>query len=386
MNITLLVTDEDLNVLGDPIAVWDNLDVTKHFNEPSSGSVMIPCYPGYMQIVQPGNRLVVIRDGQIWCAGPMEIPQEGSYGIGDSGEAPPGRVKIYFSDDLALLAGYYTWPTPGSAWSAQPSNTPRTITSTNAETILRTLVNENCGPGALAARQIPNLVLDSVTSVGTSISVTTTFERLLDVCRRVAIDGGGLGFRTRQDAGQIKFGVYAPVDRTNTARFSLGLGNLRSVNWKISAPTVTHALVAGGEEASRVFVEVSDAPAAASWWRVEEFVEKSDAANDTNGDLTQAGKESLAAGASPVELATVTVDTEDLKAGRDFNLGDKVTIVLPTGLEVADLVRSITLQASPKTGEYVTSVVGTAEASTNPKIIQLMREHARRLGRLEAGK
>lgn len=384
MALTILVTDEDLNVVGDPLVDWISLDTTLKFNEPASGIITLVAYPEVMEQLQPGNRIVIIRDGEIWCAGPMEIPQDFTWGIGESAEPDPGRVVVNFSDDLALIAGYITWPTPASAWSAQPSNTPRTITATNAEDIIRTLVNENCGPGAIAARQIPNLVLDADAGVGTSTSVTTTFEALLDTCRRVAIDGGNIGFRTRQDAGQIKFGCYASVDRTDTARFSKGLGNLRAVQFKLSAPTVTNALVAGGEETTRVYVDVANAAASTSWWRVEKFVEKSDAANDTNGELTQAGNEELANGASPVELATVTVDTEDLKAGRDFTLGDKVTVALPTGLEVADIVRSIHLQATPRTGEYVTSVVGSPEATTDPKFVQLVRELSRRLGRLEA--
>ncbi|WP_346770369.1 hypothetical protein [Streptomyces sp. N502] len=85
-----------------------------------------------------------------------------------------------------------------------------------------------------------------------------------------------------------------------------------------------------------------------------------------------------------MELATVTVDTEDLKAGRDYTLGDRVTVALPTGLEVADLVRSIHLQATPTSGEYVTSLVGSPEATSDPQMVRLVRELGRRLGRLEA--
>lgn len=384
MAIDLLVTDENLTIQGDPLSDWTSLDVTRRFNEPASGSVELPAYPEVMAQLQPGNRIVVIRDGAIWCAGPMEVPQDFTWSIGESSEPDPGKVSVDFSDDLAVVAGYVTWPTPGSAWSAQPATASRTITATNAETIIRTLVNENCGPGALTARQVPSLVLDSVASVGTSTSVTTRFEALLDTCRRVAVDGGGIGFRTRQDGTQIKFGCYAPADLTSTARFSSGLGNLRSVQFKQSAPTVTHALVGGGSGGSRVFVEVSDTGAASTWWRVEKFVDKGDVANDTNGELTAAGNEELASGAQPVELATVTVDTEDLKAGRDFDLGDKVTIALPTGLEVAEVVRSIHLQASPSGGEYVSSLVGSPEATSDPRMVRLIRELGRRLGRLEA--
>jgi hypothetical protein len=384
--IQLLVTDRDLIVQGDPINDWLSLDVTSRFNEPGGGSVQLVAHPQVMAQLQPGHRLVVIRDGAIWSAGPMEITQDYSWGIGSDGQAPPGQVTVAFSDDLAVPAGYLTWANPAATWAAQPDTASYSLTATNAEVIIRTLVNLNCGPGALAARQIPHLVLDDVAGVGTTTTVNTRFEGLLATCRRVAVDGGAIGFRTRQDGQQIKFGCYQPRDLTATARFSEGLGNLRSITYKQSAPTVTHALVQGSEveaPADRKFTEIADAAAAAAWWRVEQLVSGS-ADDDTAGELTQEGTAALSDGAAPVELATVTVDTEDLKAGRDFGLGDRVTVALPTGLEVADVVRSIHLQATPGSGEHVTSLVGSPSATSDPQIVRLVRELGRRLGRLEA--
>ncbi|WP_318202971.1 siphovirus ReqiPepy6 Gp37-like family protein [Streptomyces sp. SCL15-4] len=383
MAVQLLITDRDLVVQGDPLTDWSSLDVTQVFNEPGTGSVDLTAHAEVMAQLQPGNRLMVIRDGQVWMAGPMEVPQDYSWGIAGDGEPPPGKVTVTFTDDLALPAGYLTWPAPGSAWSAQP-DTSRKITATNAEQVIRQLVNENCGPGALAARRIPHFALGPVAGVGTTVSVDTRLERLLDVCRRVATDGGGLGIRARQAGSQILFEVYQPVDRTATARFSAGLGNLRSFTFRRSAPTVTHALVTGAEQAfPRPYVEVSDTAAASAWWRVEQLVDSSADSND-GGQLTQEGKQALAEGAAPVELATVTVDTEDLRAGRDFALGDRVTVALPTGVEVADLVRSIRLQASPESGEQVTSLIGSPDATTDPQMVRIVRELSRRLGRIEA--
>ena len=384
MAITLLVTDQDLAPVGDVIDGWTSLDVTRRFNEPASGTVELPASPEVAEILAEGHRLVVMRDGQVWCAGPMEVPQEWEVGWGESGQAPPGTITVHFSDDLARIAGYITWPDPAVAWSSQPAGAWRTITGQTGEQIIRQLITENCGPAARPERQIPALALGAVAGVGTTTSVNTRFEPLLEACRRVAIDAGGLGFRTRQSGGQILFEVYAPRDLTGTARFSFGLGNLRHLRAKVSAPTVTHALVAGTElEFDRAFVQVADTAAASRWYRVERFIDGS-AETDDDGELTQAGKEALAEGAAPVELATVTVDTPDLRAGRDFDLGDRVSIVLPSGAEVADLVRSIHLQASPTGGEYVTSLVGSAEATSDPAMVRLVRDLTRRVGRIVA--
>lgn len=382
MAIQLLVTDENLAVQGDPLDGWTSLDVTKKFNEPASGSVTLPAWPEIMAQLMPGNRLVVIRDGQIWTAGPLEVPTDYSWSI--ENERNPGEVVVNFSDDLARVAGYITWPEPALAWPGQHGNTYRQFLAINSETIVRTLVNENCGPGALSARRIPNFVLDAVAGTGATWVARTRFEPLLEVCRRVAAPGA-MGFRTRQDGNQIKFGCYDPADLTATARFSVSLGNLRAVRFKQSAPELTHALVAGTEAESsttRAFVEVADAMAAGLWWRVEKFIDGG-AETDADDELTMAGSTELAGGSAPVELATVTVDTEDLQAGRDFDLGDRVSVALPHGLEVTDIVRSIHLQATPEAGEYVTTLIGSPEATTAPRSVQLIRELSRRLGRLE---
>ena len=382
--ITLLVTDQNLVVQGPPLQGWTDLTSTLNFNTPDSTQVTLPAYPEYMAQLQPGNRLVVIRDGDIWSAGPLEVPDDFSWGIGvDVNEPAPGKVTINATNDLGRIAGYLTYPDPTLAFSAQvkTADNVRSITDTNAETIIRTLVTENCGPGALAARQIPNLVLDAAAGVGSNTSISTRFEALLDVCRTVA-SGDGLGFYTRQDGSQIKFGVYLPADRTATARFSVGLGNLRSVQFKRSAPTATAELVQGGDTGSREYVEVNSA-AESEWYRVEKLVDQSGTTN-TNGELTQAGGLELGNDDPQATLATVTVDTDRLKAGRDFGLGDQVTVELPTGLEVVDVVRSITLTAQPNAGELVTSVIGTQDATTSSYINKVVRNLARRLGRLEA--
>lgn len=389
MAIKLLVSDPDLRFVGDPLSGWTSLDCTRRFNEPGAGSVELPADPWVMAQLQPGNRLTVVRDDAVWMTGPLEVPQDYSWGIGDSSEPDPGKVTVTFSDDLAVLAGYITWPLPASAWSAQPDSKDtgvRSIANTSGETIIRTLVDENCGPSALPARRMPHLALELAAGVGDLTSVSTRFEPLLECARRVAIDGGNIGFRTRVESGQILFGCYQPADKTAVARFSKGLGNLRSLQYKQSAPTVTNALVQGGEveaPADRIFVEVADAAASAAWWRVEKLVDASED-DDSKGELTAAGNEELSGGAAPVELSTVTVDTDDLKAGRDYDLGDRATVELPTGQEVADIVRSIHLQATPESGEYVTALIGSPQATTDPATVRLIRELGRRLGRLEA--
>ncbi|MFD3483774.1 siphovirus ReqiPepy6 Gp37-like family protein [Streptomyces sp. NPDC058665] len=389
--IQLLVTDRNLNILGDPLDGWTALTSELNFIVPAAGSVSLPAHPAYMELLQPGARMVVIRDGEVWSAGPLEQPQDYTWDLAANAD---GTVKVTFSDDLARVAGYLTYPEPAKAFNAQTttSDVTRKLTATNAETIIRTLVNENCGPGAITARRIERLVLDTVASVGSNRTVSTRFEPLLDACRTAAA-ADGLGFHTRQVGDEIRFGVYAPVDRSGTARFSAGLGNLRSVSFTMGAPLATSELVQGGEDPAqqvgegdpaneRVYVEVASG-AATDWYRVEKLIEQS-GKDDADGELTQAGVLAFGNDNPQASLATVTVDTPDLRAGRDYGLGDRVTVELPTGLEVTDLVRTIRLETTPDGGELVTTVIGDSDKTTTTATVRAVRDLARRLGRLEA--
>ncbi|MGC4912736.1 siphovirus ReqiPepy6 Gp37-like family protein [Streptomyces albogriseolus] len=388
MALQLLVTDRNLNVVGDPLHGWTRLACDLTWNRPASGEVQLPAWPQYMELLQPGHRLVVVRDKQVWCAGPMEEPQDYAW---DLGANAGGTVTVRFSDDLARVAGYLTYPEPTKQFAAQDTVTDRlrTFTSTNNELIIRQLVDENCGPGALAARRIEQLVLDDVAGVGSTRSLSTRFAPLLDACREAAAPDG-LGFRTRQVGNEIRFGVYAPRDLTGTARFSAGLGNLRSLRFTLGAPRATSELVQGGGDPDdaatppnvRVYVEVTSG-AAADWYRVEKLVDKTGTDDDIGGELTQAGTLALEDDNPQASLSTVTVDTEDLRAGRDYFLGDRVTVALPTGLEVADIVQTIRLEATPDEGELVTSVIGNSDKTTTTATVRTVRDLARRLGRLE---
>ncbi|MFE9923264.1 siphovirus ReqiPepy6 Gp37-like family protein [Streptomyces sp. NPDC005774] len=388
MALQLLVTDRNLNVVGDPLDGWTSLACDLNFNKPASGQVALPARPEVMQLLQPGHRLVVVRDKAVWCAGPMEEPQDYAWDLeANSG----GTVNVRFSDDLARVAGYVAYPEPSKTFAAQDTVTDRhrVFTSQNAETIIRTLVSENCGPGALTARRIQRLVLDGVAGVGGNRSLSTRFDPLLDACREVAATDG-LGVRTRQVGDEIRFGVYAPRDLTSTARFSSGLGNLRSLRFTMGAPTATSELVQGGGDPDdaatppniRVYREVTSGHAA-DWYRVEKLIDKTGTESDIDGELTQAGTLALGEDNPQASLSTVTVDTEDLRAGRDFFLGDRVTVALPTGLEIADVVQTIRLEATPDEGELVTSVIGNSDKTTMTATVRTVRDLARRLGRLE---
>jgi hypothetical protein len=381
MDITILVTDRELNVVGDPIDKWVSLDVTLKHNEPASGTLVVPAVPAVTDLLQGGHRVVVVREGQIFCAGPMERPDELQWSLGGQ-DAEPGTVTVVFSDDLATVMARNTYPVPSAASTAQTAAAQWTATNVNAETVIRTLVDVNAGPLALPTRRIPRLALDGIAGVGTNISEATRFEPLGDVLRRAAVAGGGIAFRTRQLDDQILFGVIPSNDLTGSVRFSAGLGNLRSVTYQPEAPRANVAIVGGqGEGTARTIRERVDQDSVDRWGRLEIFVDRRDT-NDT-AILDQAGDEALAENAETARLATVTIDLPDQKYGVHYQLNDLVSVEVRPGLLVNDLVRAVHLTASPPSGDLVTALVGSQAATTDRETVRQLRALSRRITRME---
>lgn len=377
---TILITDQTLNVVGDPIATWTSIDVTLKFNEPGSGLFTAPGYPWIRSQMAPGNRVVVIRDQQILIAGPIE---KWLYERSDDGDnAGDGTLTVNFSDDLALVAAHLTYPDPTLTPGAQVID--NWIFTGNAELGLRALADGNCGPSALAARQIPNLVLGTVAGVGTTVTAATAdrMEPLCDVMRRIAISGGGLGFRTRQQGNQILFEVYQPTDMTGQVVFAFGAGNLKYVAYEVTAPTATAAIVGGqGDGADRLLLERTNDGGAASWGRMETLVNRP--GNDPTADLQAAGDEALAGGAETARVPTSTSDTPFQRYGTDYDLGTIVSVESWPGSMISDLVMTVHLQIFPTAGEVVSVTVGSQAESSDPAWLQRLRAMDRRVGYLE---
>jgi hypothetical protein len=382
VDITVLITDRNLNVVGDPITCWDTVDCTLRWNEPGSGQFTAPGYDWIREQVMPGNRVVVLRDGGIFTSGPIE---KRMYERSDDGETSGvGKYTVDFADDLALVAGRITYPNPALAPSAQ--NVQSYTFTGNAETAMRNLVRLNAGPDALAARRVPRLVLGELRGIGGTAVVNTRFEPLGDALRSAAVAGGGLGFRTRQNplpgTAEILFEVFAPADKTNEVRFGFSLGNLRYLSYEESAPTATAAITGGqGEAGDSYVIERTNAAAEAEWGRFETLV--SQPGGNPLPELEQAGDEKLAEGGPTARLTSSAWDSEEQRYGVHYGMGDKVSIEVWPGYVVSDVVRLVHLQAWATAGELISPMVGSQEAIHDPEWIRQMRYIDRRVGRLE---
>jgi hypothetical protein len=383
---TILITDPHLNVVGDPITEWISLDVTLRWNEPGSGLFTAPGYPWIREQLAPGRRAVIIRQpdralgypGSILISGPIE---KWLHERSDDGQnAGDGMLTVNFADDFAWIAARCAYANPNVAPEDQDLDN-WTFTG-NAETALRQLADKNAGPGALAARRVPQLALGDVASVGSSITVKADLmEPLADVMRRAAIAGGGLGFRTRQVGNQILFEVYDPPDKSGEVRFGFGLGNMKYLAYEVSAPTATAAIVGGQGTGADRYVLERIAADATTWGRMEKLVSRP--GSGAVADLQADGDKELADGAATVRLPSNVVDTVDQQYGVHYDLGTRVSIESWPGESYSDLVTTVHLQAWPTAGEVVSATVGSQAATSEPAWIARFRALDARVGRIE---
>jgi len=392
---TVLVTDRNLNVIGDPLSIWMTLDLTLRFNEPSSGQITIPGYPWVRDQLLPGNRVVCVRraagTATVILAGPIESVQYERADDGENGGA--GKVTVTWSDDLVWLAGRVAYP--------NPAQTPETQTvdywtwSGSTESGLYALVNGNCGPGALAARRVPRMVMAPIRTLPGTVVVSSTigqarFTPVSEVARDMASRGGGLGIRTYQamQTKEIVFEVYAPRDLTNQVRFGFGLGNLKYISYEQTMPEAT-AVVVGGQfnvedvaaGADKFVMEVKDAIDEAAWGRVETYLARP--GNDAQADLTAEANQELDDKGESSRLSSTAADSPDQRYGVHYGLGDIVSIEFWTGQAFADVVRLVHIQAWPTAGEVVSTTIGTQATTFDRATNQTLRRIDRRVGRLE---
>lgn len=380
--LTLLTTDAQLNVVGDPIVCWKQVEAVQRLNMPGSGQFTAPAYPWLLDQVEAAHRLMLIRNGSVWLSGPIE---QMHLGRGVSGEnSGVGLVRTTWADDMAMFGARVTYPDPALASNAQTTH-EHWVTTGNAELALRTLVSGNAGPTALTPRQIPKLVLGDLAGVGNAVTFSTRFEVLTEALRTVAERGGGLAFRTRQVGRQILFEVRRPVDRSASLRFGFNLGNLSELEYTWTSPTASVVLVGGaGEGVNRVIVERTNADAVTRYGRSERFVDSRGA--DAHDELLKAGDEALTEGAETAQLTTVTVDTRyaHFGPGLDMDLGDLASVQVWPGREVTETIRSATLTATAGGGEQIAVTVGGQEAMADPEWVRKLRRVDRELRYLQA--
>lgn len=378
-DIYLLITDRNLNVVADPVECWDSVDCTLRHNEVSTGVFTAPAYDWIWDALQPLNRVVVIRNSDVFMAGPWEKRMREQSDDGENSGI--GKMTVNFADDLALVVSRNAVPEPLKTIGTQAID--HWAYNDNVEVVLQSLADLNAGPSARAERRIPRLIMGGATGAGTTVTGKLRMDQLGDAMRSIALAGGGVGFRTRQDdANFIRYETYGPRDLSNDVRFSFGLGNLRYLAYEETAPTASTIYTGGqGEGADRLLYDRTDTALESVWGRREQYQPRP--GSDPAADLYRDADEVIAREAATARLQSSAWDSEDQQFGKHYGLGDRVSVEVAPGQQVSDLVRNVHLQAWATAGELVSAMVGGQDANSDPQWVYQLRQMMRRLSVLE---
>ncbi|WP_030526603.1 Gp37-like protein [Phycicoccus jejuensis] len=329
----------------------DKLELVERCNKPDSLQITGPL--GHLRsLLTPGGGCTLEDEDGVRFSGPL-------INFSKSGK---GSGVATFASDLVWPWGRICYPTPGAAWEDQTADYD--VRSGSAESVLLAFLNANAGPGALANRRVPGLILPASSGRGGARKITARFDNLGQLMHDIA-ESAGLRVTVTQDGTDLVVAVESSPDLSATAKYGTdeqgGPGSLGDGwDYTVQAPGATRALVGGGGEgAARILRERGDAAAEALWsQRIETFVDQRNT-SDT-AELDKAGDDELADKASPVDISVTVPDVPGRRLGRDVPLGALVGLDLD-GDFVADRLRQVTTVVT-KEGQDVSGVVGSPDA------------------------
>jgi hypothetical protein len=305
---------------------YESAEIIARVNDVSTWTVTLPTdtEAGQRFVTDTFARLEVAHDGLAWRSGPMAHLERTVDADGD-------MVTVTGVDDTVWLQRRNAHPQPATAAPPYSTSAYDVHTGTVA-VVLAELVRVNAGPSAVAARQVPGLTVPVPTPSGPSVTVSARWQNLLTLCQDTARPSG-----TIFDVVGLTFRAYPPANRG--AVFSAGLETLAAWKMTADAATVNKAVVGGGGNlAARTIIEQTDATSLATWGLAETFIDRRDTTDTT--ELTKSATEALAAGIPPTTVVFTPLDSDGQQFGRDWGLGDLVTVVA-AGLTVYDQIREI---------------------------------------------
>ncbi|MFI1655614.1 hypothetical protein ACH4ZU_12005 [Streptomyces sp. NPDC020472] len=288
----------------------------------------------------PGAGIIVTGPADVLFSGPVTQTETAV-----TATDPLGTLTVEGVDDTIILSDMLAWPDPANGDAASQSRAYDERTGP-AETLMHAYVNANCGPGAPASRRRTGLIMGTNAARGASVSKAARFQQLGELCKELA-EPAGLGFRVVQRGSSLVFETYAVADRTKEARLGVVNNTLAGQRVSTSTPQKTRVIVGGdGDGSNRLFVGVDNADslaAEADWGRrIETFIDERSSTDAA--ELTQKGAEALADGGATVRAAqAVPMEDSALDFGRDWFLGDKVSVIVGNA-EMAAVVTGMVLK------------------------------------------
>jgi len=406
MGYRVEVRDAALSRIG-IIDSWISMDLVVRYCQQGTWQMLVAAGTPQADLLQKGGGVAIYQDGvQL----PILTGQIESFQHYWTNAQHTSLGSLYFGGkcDNKLAYNRLAWPDPTKPATQQWQATDdgRAVSGPAGHLVWNEL-DKAMGTGALPNRRVAGLVLGPDVTSGKTVSdvlqwdvIGTKLESWIDTATT------GYRFLYSPDTKSINLELFEPRDKSKEVRFSKDLGNLREFTWSLTAPTVTRVIVAcQGTGKNRYLYQQIDEDSESEWGiQIEQFLDRRDLpikADPTTGEpikadlsvtddqfatakqaILDAATEALNTGAKNGNFQLYPVDTNQIKFGRDYFVGDVVTVSID-GVEYTDIVRevAITVDSGGDT-ETVTPSIGE-QGSGNPlnlyKTVFDMREKLRKL-------
>jgi hypothetical protein len=301
-----------------------------------------------------------------------------------------GTTTIAGLSDDRLLWDARCYPQPSNPDVSTQNVSHDNFATTDAESLMRHLVDANIGPSAPAARRTGSLreflVLEAAnTNLGAAVDKPVRFANLGDTLVDIATLRD-LRFRVVQVDGMLEFQVGAISDLTDFIRLDVVNGTLQEQAVEFAPPEVSRVIVAGqGEGVERQFILRTNSEAAQAeldWgFIIEEFKDQRN--TDDSTTLEQSGDEILAEkGYTKVALKAVPTNEDTMVFQEDYNLGDRITVVID-GQETTSTITEAAIVANKNGVTSAVAIGDIRDFDSDSALRQTVADTQRRVGELE---
>jgi len=319
-----------------------------------------------------GRRVTIDYRGTRIMSGP-------AFGIRRARNGNTDDVEVYGYDDLIWLDRRLAFPNPLATFPADGVAFTQAVwgdnLADNAETVVKYWVTRNC----ITRLPVPNLTVATDLGRGPVKGDAPRFKTVLEACAKLA-DLSGIGLSVRQVGTGLVFDVYESTQQP--VRLSRSLGNLRDWEFTSEGPKKTRNVIGlDGEELTRRYMLSKLTSSETGWGITESFY---DSSSDTDAERYQQGLDDLAESVPTYSFTVVPRDTESMRFGDTYNLGDTVTTELLPSVTLTDKVRQVTITDSVENGVDVQPVVGDLGAAERASAVYLeLRRLRARINKFE---
>lgn len=226
------------------------------------------------------------------------------------------------------------------------ATTTYTLKSGPGETVMKEYVEENLGASATSPPRVvsgtfPNFTIELDLARGNNWFGQRSYKNLLEVLQEVAI-ATSVDFDIVWTGTGFEFKCYSPqrgTDRRDTVIFSPSFGNMIRPNYILSRTEEANVIVVMGSDigtARRIQVRESTAQNDSPWNKIEAAHDARQ--EDTISALQSAGDAQLEELAAKENFTCEIVQTNTLQYGRDYFLGDIVTLVFDDIIRVKKII------------------------------------------------